>query len=155
MLVRGGGLPQPLEAVHHSVRESNGGSTMTCDPGRITCNNGMSLPKSEIVQPSSSTSSVAIRHALGADRLRREIGPESAREFREGVGQHVEYGQRAKKLGESGTMAEADTDQHFEGDQDDDEDGGYESVDHNEQLRGQLEVVETHVRTVIRSQFGE
>lgn len=97
---------------------------MARDPSRITCNNGVSLPKSEIVQPSCSTSSVALHPAFGADRLRGKVGPESAREFREGVRQHVEYDQRQNELGESGTMAKADTDQHFEDDQDGDEDNG-------------------------------
>lgn len=124
---------------------------MTCDPRSITCNNGVSFSESEVVYPRSATSSVAVCHAFGADRLRGEVGPERTKEVREGVRQHVDNDQGAEELGASRRIAKADTDQHFQGDQDGDEDDGNERVDLNEQLRGQLEVVETHDRTVIRS----
>lgn len=124
---------------------------MTCDPGSITCNNGVSFSESEVVRPCSAASSVTVRHASGADRLRGEVGPESAKEVREGVRQHVDNDQGAEELGACGRIAEADTDQHFQGDQDGNEDDCDERVDLDEQLRGQLEVVETHDRTVICS----
>lgn len=63
-------LPEPLEAIHHSIRESNGGGTVACEPGSIACNNSVPLSESEVVQPAGATSSVAVRDALGANRLR-------------------------------------------------------------------------------------
>ena len=123
---------------------------MTCEPGSITCSNGISLSESQIIHPGCPTGSVAVRHAFCADRLRGEVGPERAKEVGEGVHQYVEYDDCAEELGASGKVANADADQHSEGDQNGDENGGYQRVDKDKQLRGQLEVVESHVRTVIR-----
>jgi hypothetical protein len=91
-MARRNGLPEPLEAIHHSISESNGSSTMTREPGSIACDDGVPLPKSEVVQPGGATSGVAVHDAFGADRLRSQVGLESAEEVRECVGQHVEYG---------------------------------------------------------------
>jgi hypothetical protein len=141
------GLPEPLEAIHNSIGESNSSSTMTREPGSIACDNRVPLPKSEVVHPGSATSSVAVHYAFGADRLRSKVGPEGAEEVREGVGQHVNYGQCAEDLGTSGSTAKANTDEHSEGDQDGEEDDGYQRIDLDKQLRGQLEVLEAHVCT--------
>lgn len=111
----------------------------------------MSLSNSQIVHPGRATRSIAIHHAFGADRLRGKVGPKRAKEVREGVHQHVEYDNCAEELRASGKIAKADADQHFEGDQNGDEDDGYQCVDQDKELRWQLEVVETHVRTVICS----
>ena len=70
------------------------------------------------------TSSIAVRHALGADPLRGEVGPERAEEVGEGVHQYVEYDDCAEELEASGKVANADADQHSEGDQNGDENDG-------------------------------
>lgn len=151
MLLRGSGLPKPFEAVRHSIGKSNGSGAVACEPGSIACSNGISLSKSQIIYPCCATSSIAVHHAFGADRLRGEVGPKRAKEVREGVHQHVEYDHCAEELRASGKIAKADADQHFEGDQNGDEDSGYQGVDQDKELRWQLEVVETHVRAVTRN----
>jgi len=124
---------------------------MTREPGSITCGNGISLSESQIVHPGCATSSVAVHHTFGADWLRGEVCPERAKEVGEGVHQHVDDNNCAEELGASGKVAKADTDQHSKDNQGGDENDSYQRVDQDKYLGGQFEVVETHVRAVVRN----